>query len=404
MTIVSKPLYILMGFLLLWNNPLWSQWQNEIFRTPKIQLTNRQIDSTALRIEQFDFEPFKNRNRRKSNKPYLQLGALQYTKNNEYFQATNPGETIIGQRLWSVVEYQNSGTNILVTYSLGAVLQFPFDQKLSNQVQFKPIVRLTLQTPKSTIIAGNIDGHVNHNLPEAVYNYEWALKSPIEYGLAWNRNSKFLRWHSWLNWRQQAIIESSQQEIIVGGFSSSFTLLSPKTSNITNFSLEVPAFMIHQHQGGENLKQPQPIQNKNNSGLGLRLKTKTLQAEYYGIQSLDFSPQPQQPYKNGFGHLVNISYFIKQNHRLVGTYWNANEFHSPLGAPMYGCVNLNNPYKNIQQKEVIFLRYAYLKRWMNNTVSEFRLEPGLDLKTNDFLLSFGLYFRFIIGDWSSFNP
>jgi hypothetical protein len=134
------------------------------------------------------------------------------------------------------------------------------------------------------------------------------------------------------------------------------------------------------------------------------LKTKTLQAEYYGIQSLDFSPQPQQPYKNGFGHLVNISYFIKQNHRLVGTYWNANEFHSPLGAPMYGCVNLNNPYKNIQQKEVIFLRYAYLKRWMNNTVSEFRLEPGLDLKTNDFLLSFGLYFRFIIGDWSSFNP
>jgi len=397
MSTIVKPLLLLFGFLLLGINTVWSQWQNEIFRAPQPSI----LDSLANGNESFEFEIFRNRIQRRSNKPYLQLGGLQYTKNNEYFQATNPGETIFGQRIWSVMEYQNSSKDILATYSLGAMLQFPFDQTLSNQIQFKPIIKVTIQAKKSTIFAGNIDGHVNHNLPEAVFNYEWALKSPIEYGLAWNRNTKYLRSHTWLNWRQQANTEISQQEIIVAGFSSTLTILQHQYSGI---ELQIPAFMIHEHQGGENLKQPQPIQNKNNSGIGIRFISRKFQAEYYGIQSLDFSPQPQQPYQNGFGQLVNISYLIKQNHRLVGTYWNANEFHAPMGAPIYGCVNLNNPYKNITSKEVFIVRYAYLKRWVNNTVSEFRFEPGLDLKTNDFLLSFSLYFRFILGDWSTYTP
>ena len=162
--------------------------------------------------------------------------------------------------------------------------------------------------------------------------------------------------------------------------------------------------MIHQHQGGENLKQPQPIQNKNNSGFGLRLSSTNFRAEYYGIQSLDLSPQPLQPYKNGFGHLVNLSYDLQQNHRLVVTYWNAREFHAPMGAAIYGCVNPSNPYKNVYNKEIAILRYAYLKRWINNTVTEFRVEPGLDLKTNDFLLSFGLYVKFLLGDWIYYQP
>ncbi len=379
------------------SNLAYSQWQNEIFRTPQIILE----DSADVQRESFQYLPNKKNYRRNQNKPYLQFGALQYTKNNEYFQATNPGETIMGQRIWTVFEYEQKSKEVTATYSFGAMLQYPFENDLTHLVQLKPIARIALQTKRSTVVAGTIDGHVNHQLPEPVFNYEWALKSPVEYGLAWNNHSKKIQLHQWINWRQQAIIEQSQQEIIVGGISANWLLYQQPENGI---SLEIPAFMIHQHMGGENLKQPQPIQNKNNTGVGIRVIAHNIQAEYYGIQSLDFSPQPLQPYKNGFGHLLNITYYLQKNHRIVGTYWNAIEFHAPLGAAVYGCVNLENPYKNIYSKEVFILRYAYLKRWVSNAVTEFRIEPGIDLKTNDFLLSFGLYFRYMIGDWVKYCP
>lgn len=378
-------------------NQLYGQWKNEIFRNPQMEKS----DSNALDIEQYNYQLQRPNKRLKDNKPYAQLGALHYSKNNEYFQATNPGETIIGQRIWTVVDYRNSNEKVKAIYSLGAVLEYPFENRFSQKIQLKPIVRVTLKTDHSTLVVGNIDGHINHNLPEPVFNYEWALKSAVEYGSSWNKHGKRLQIHQWLNWRQQAILDASQQEIIVGGFSANWILLHKPQHAL---SVEVPTFMIHQHQGGENFRIQKPIQNKNNSGIGLRIKTNVFQAEYYGIQCIDFSPQSLQPYKNGFGHLLNVGYQIKKNHRLVSSYWSAKEFHAPLGAAIYGCVNLSNPYKNIAEKELLMLRYAYMKRWINNTVSEFRFEPTLDLKTNEFLLSFALYFRFYIGDYTSYTP
>lgn len=373
-----------------------AQWKNEIFRNPILE----RLDSGYTNIEQYNYQTQSSK-RRKDNKPYTQLGAMHYTKNNEYFQATNPGETIIGQRLWTLVEYQNSNNHVKATYSLGAMLDYPLENHFSQKIQIKPIVRLTLKTEKSTMVVGNIDGHINHNLPEPVFNYEWALKSPVEYGSSWTKYGRKLQIHQWLNWRQQAVLETSQQEVIVGGFSTNWILIQ-KPQN--TFTLEIPAFMIHRHQGGENFRIQKPIQNKNNSGIGLRIGANGFHAEYYGIQCIDFSPQALQPYKNGFGHMINVGYQIKKNHRIVGTYWSAKEFHAPLGAAIYGCVNLNNPYKNIGEKELLMMRYAYMKRWINNTVSEFRFEPSLDLKTSEFLLSFALYFRFYLGDWTSYTP
>lgn len=374
------------------SNTVLGQWENEIFKSTQKQIT----DSVSLK-ETFQYQPYK-KNRRN---PSMQVGGLQYTKNNEYFQQTNPGETIMGQRIWGLITQENTLNNLKASYTFGAMIQYPFDNQLSQQIQFKPIVQLSLQTKNSTLNVGSIKGHVNHLLPEPVMNYEWALKSPVEYGLSWDKKGEKIQIYQWLNWRQQAILETSQQEIIVGGISANWNIINNSSSGI---SLSLPFFMIHQHQGGENLKQPQPIQNKNNSGFGLRLSSTNFRAEYYGIQALDLSPQPLQPYKNGFGHLVNLSYDIQQNHRLVVTYWNAREFHAPMSAAIYGCVNPSNPYKNVYNKEIAILRYAYLKRWINNTVTEFRVEPGLDLKTNDFLLSFGLYVKFLLGDWIYYQP
>ncbi len=67
MSTIVKPLLLLFGFLLLGINTVWSQWQNEIFRAPQPSI----LDSLANGNESFEFEIFRNRIQRRSNKPYL---------------------------------------------------------------------------------------------------------------------------------------------------------------------------------------------------------------------------------------------------------------------------------------------------------------------------------------------
>lgn len=363
-----------------------AQWKNEIFSANPEQ----------------EFESPKGM---RSIRPF-QIGLLQYTKDNEYFQPNSPGETFFGQRLWAITEIEKANKNQPLTVRIGMSIQFPFQQQVSQKLAAYPIIQMEYHGKKSSIQAGNIDAHVQHKLPDPVMSYDFALSNPVEYGLNWKTNHKNWDFNSWLNWRQLAIVETSQQEIISFGNRANYQLLMNKKVQLT-----LPLYALMYHKGGEDLAIPKNIQNKLSTGIGFQINLPNSRwfLESWKGFSNDFSPQRNQPFRNGDYWLFSATKQLSNSHRIQFNYFQGTEFHSPLGNPLFGSVNLNNPYKSMPLNNLLFARYSYSKTLNSNqsrgkATMEFRFEPIFKIPENEFLFSVGLYFKYVLGGNISYQP
>lgn len=377
--------FLTLGFLFLLNTAN-AQWKNEIFNADPEQV-------------------FKSSKGLQFKKP-LQLGLLQYTKDNEYFQLNSPGETFFGQRIWAIGELESARENQPLTIRLGLSIQFPFQQQVYQKLAAYPIIQLEYHGKKSMIQAGNIDAHVQHNLPDPVISYDYALSNPVEYGLNWRSKHKNWDWNSWLNWRQLAVTTTSQQEIISFGNRGNWQIVNQK-----NLQLNLPVYTMMYHKGGEDLAIPKNIQNKLSTGVGFQLSLIPQKwfLEIWKGFSNDFSPQRNQPFRNGDYWLFSATKQLSNNHRIQFNYFQGTEFHSPLGNPLFGSVNLNNPYKSMPLNNLLFARYSYNKKLNSNqskgnAILEFRFEPIFKLPENEFLFNIGLYLKYTLGGKIAYQP
>lgn len=328
------------------------------------------------------------------------FGNLMYCKNNEYGENNNPGQTFFGNQLWvGGKSYFNQN----LSGSLGVFIQYDFgDNQFPSK--FLPIFQLKYTSKNSNFVAGSLYGNSNHNLLEPIYNYENNFTKPLEYGLQYFTSNQFFSYQSWIDWRQFAKIQTSQQEIISFGQTLNF---HPIDSNLYPFYFIIPASLLVYHQGGEALNIPQRIQTALNGTVGIRFgdKLNHIRFESHYLFSNDVSPVLSHAFKNGNGTLTNFTVFLKNNTykqiRLVASYYKALEFYSPLGTPLFASELTGKPYYQARTREFAMLRFQYEKQIIlgNNSMLfiDLRAEPIYHIQQKLFAFSTGVYLKMNIG-------
>ncbi len=332
------------------------------------------------------------------------FGNLLYCKNNEFGESNNPGQTFFGNQIWFGGKYYFTKN---LSTSLGYFMQYDFGD---NQFPSKglPIFNIEYNTERNRLIAGSLLGNTNHNLIEPLYNYENTFTKPIEYGIQYFHFNKLISYQTWLDWRQFAKIETSQQEKISFGQT---LLIKVIEETQLPFQLSFPASLLIYHQGGEALNVPQKIQTNANGSVGVKLNdiNNNFKFESHLIFSNDVSPSINHAFKDGYGTFTYFTVFVPQNknnknqHRIVASYFKASEYYSPLGAPLYTSELFGKPYLYSRNREFFMLRYQFVKLFSNfihvNPIQlDIRIEPIYHIQEKLFAFSTGVYLKILLGD------
>ena len=320
----------------------------------------------------------------------LQTDVFPFLKNNEYFNRINPGETLFGFRtsVAGVFNLQPGGKARLTT---GLLIQENYGDA---KTVIKPLFSLSLTSYNEwNYVFGALQSGTRHGLIEPLYNYEQVLTQPLEYGIQVRKNSRRLFYDGWLEWRQRFDDGKGTREMLVAG-----QHFQPRIALGGKTTLSVPLQALLIHQGGQSVNNPLPISTRINAAAGLRLSGNDTGwvMEGYALQSLDNSPNPQQPWSNGYAFMANIQKRFGRYHRVAASWWFAREFTSTLGSPVFTNVNLEYPYAYQHTRRIAMLRYVYSRPIAgNNLWLDVRIEPHYDFESAGVEFSHGLYLRYL---------
>jgi hypothetical protein len=277
---------------------------------------------------------------------------------------------------------------------LGVMANIPYGEQTKTTLY--PLVQFSHQfSPSKQLIMGSIHGNTRHRIYEPMYNYELNLNQPVEYGIQYLSNGPKFRSDLWLNWRQQAILDRSQQEIISFGWSTEY-LINPKN---TKHTWSIPMNHLVYHKGGESLLQGKPIHNQWNGSLGIKYAyARFLSFETSVFGAYDFSPEMQHSFKDGHAWYSQVGVSSSASHRWVLSHYYGEEFYAPLGPNLFLSEQINKPYNFEHYRNFLMLRY----QWMGIIIPEIcsfdiRIEPIWHLEKNHFAFSTGFYLKYIIG-------
>lgn len=326
----------------------------------------------------------------------FQAEAFPFLKNNEYFNPVNPGETYFGFRGSAAAVFQ-IGPGNRARLTTGLMVQ----EQYGGKTLVKPVLNLTLVSANRwQYHFGALQSGTRHGLLEPMYNYEHVLFQPLEYGIQARKSSSRLFFDGWVEWRRQMNAGTGEQEMIIGGLSAEPLLLQAG-----RWRLSSPLQGTIVHRGGQALLPPKPISNRINTAGGLSLKTADtgLVLEGFYLQSLDGSPNPTQPFSNGWAAMANARVRMGRYHTVAATWWYGREFQTVLGSPVFSNVNEKDVYANAHTRRLLMLRYVYSRPILGeNLFLDVRLEPHYDLERGRAEFSHGLYLKFVTS--GGFSP
>src|SRR5690606_37428096 len=112
------------------------------------------------------------------NNMYLEFDMLGFVKNNEYFNDIVDGYTLFGYQFSPrIVFYPEDNVRI----DAGVFLRKDFGRE--EYYSFVPTFSIKIKQNNWKIIFGNLEGNLNHQLIEPLYDFERALDDPLETGL-----------------------------------------------------------------------------------------------------------------------------------------------------------------------------------------------------------------------------
>lgn len=359
-----------------------AQLDNAIFRGPYRSLTG--IHSWSTMDSMMDI---------RGRKRGMGIQVLSYARNDEYSEIHNPGRTLIGSQVAAGFK-QYLHRRDAFTY-LGVLVNYPYGGM--EKLNVYPIVQFNKTYERSAFVVGSLHGTTKHELYEPMMAYDLALTQPMEYGIQYLNRGKRNKIDVWLDWRQMAQRERSQQEIISFGLSGNY-VVNPSSKNIR---VSVPYSGLIYHRGGENLLKIQPIQNQFNGSAGLRvdLKNTGLRVESIWFGSQDFSPQLTHAFFDGFAAMNHIKWSNpSNNHTLSLSHFYGEEYYAPLSNNLFLSEELENPKDVDRYRNFIMLRYQYAQTLVPRKATlDFRIEPIYHLEKQQMALSAALYLKYMIG-------
>lgn len=342
-----------------------------------------------ITFAQFDNTALKNIIRPDSNKTgelHFNFYNFNYVRNYEYTNKFHDGYTLYGTQLEPQLVYF-ANPNLLI--SAGAFIRKDFGR---NGVQeAKPLFSLKYHKKDLTLIFGNLEGSLNHNYIEPIYDFERRITNPVEYGTQVIIEHQKLKLDAWIAWQHMIYSGDAAKEEIIGGLSSEATILES-----SGWKLSIPAQFLAYHQGGQiDVLKSVPLSTLFNGATGFKLhktlngQVKSLYTDNYIAGYKDFSPTKRRPYQGGFGLWLNAGMDTRFG-SLLASYWKGNRFISIKGMPLYESVSYDlydNGYTQ-SYRNIISLRYAYQKELIPDLYLDVRFEPHIDLDHTDKQLQF----------------
>jgi len=309
-----------------------------------------------------------------------------YVRNYEYNNKFHDGYTLYGTQLEPQLVYF---ANENLAISAGAYLRKDFGNKAVYDA--KPLFSLKYHKKDLTLVFGSLEGNIQHNYIEPIYDIERKITAPIEYGTQLLVDKEKFKLDSWIAWQNMIYKGDAAKEEIVGGLITETFLVKNN-----HWSLAIPAQFLAYHQGGQiDVLKQIDISTLFNGATGFKIhkaigyKVKEVFTDNYVAVYKDFSPNKVRAYQGGFGLWLNAGVNTKWGN-LVASYWKGNNFLTIKGMPLYQSVSENLYEAGFKQnsRNILALRYVYQKQLIPNLYLDVRFEPHFDLDHADTQLQF----------------
>jgi hypothetical protein len=324
----------------------------------------------------------------------LGINNFNFVRNYEYANRFHDGYTLYGSQLETRLAYY-AHPNFVI--SLGAYLRK--DYGANGIYDAQPLITATYAKKDLSLIFGTIEGDVQHNYIEPLYNFEEKIQSPLRYGTQLILDKNAIKLDTWIAWQKMIYLGMAAKEEIVGGFTSEINLLKKN-----KWSISVPVQTYLYHAGGQiDVLKNIPISTLFSGAIGLKVQrnlgSKNTQwyTENYLLRYKDFSPTKVRAFQGGGGLWLNSGLKTSFGNFML-SYWHGNQFMAVRGMPIFQSVSytLNDAGYTEKFRDLLMIRYFYRKELVPNLFLDLRFEPFLDLnnKANHLQFNHSLFFTY----------
>lgn len=335
-----------------------------------------------------------------SGKLTLHTYALGFSRNNEYFGRFADGYTLFGYEAMPWLSYQPDDR---VRIWAGLFVRDDFGSSAFQTVQ--PVFRIQARLDSLQLIFGTLQGSLNHQLVEPLYDFERIMLDRLEEGIQVLYETDRLWLDVWVDWERMIQEGDPFQEVVSGGFSARLGLLKPGKT-----SLVAPLQMLVVHEGGQIDTDPNPLITRLNLAAGLDLN-KEVDSRFLHSYSLqpyllgfyDASNELRQPFRRGWGLYLNAGAQTRLGGIML-SYWQGDGYVPIKGAPLFSSYSLTyvNPGATSEERRWLMLRFLNEIPIGKHLALSLRFEPLYDLSEKRFDFSHGTFlnYRSDFGLWN----
>ena len=325
-----------------------------------------------------------------SNKLSLNIYSLNYWHNTEYFTDIPLSGTLFGYQLMPEIHYQPTGKFII---KAGLYAQKEFGR--SDYRSLMPTFTVKYKAKHSSYILGNLEGNINHNFVDPIYDDKLIMKEKLESGFQFLVDTKPYKHDFYINWRRAIYLGDPFKEEFDVGYTSFLHLLDKG-----DFKLTVPIQMLYSHKGGQIDITNEPLTSLVNTGIGVSLDYHAGDHFFQGfrldnhyLNYKDISGHKRQPYQQGnawLSHLLLKFKYFDADFR----YWNGNSFINPRGNSLFSSVSEKYPGLTQKNRELLISSFIYNKHLFNGADFNFRFSPYYDFYAKKTEYSFEMYLSY----------
>ena len=328
----------------------------------------------------------------KESQFFFKFQNLNFLKNNEYAGPMADGYTLFGYQLNPQLGFQISHN---LTLEGGVYITKDFGNK--NFTEISPTYSLRYRKNDFKMVFGTIDGSLNHQLVEPMYNFERVITNRLESGAQFMVTKKAYDVDVWIDWLNMIYKQSNTKEKFLAGVSVNVLKADKNT-----WSFRVPLQATFVHTGGQidTLNSIGSSTDINSSGgfvLTLKTNSKIFKSLYVDARYLrkDYAYfyNAMVTTKSGDGLLANIGFKSAYNTDLMFSYWYGNYYYNDFGGFLYSSVSQTVPYPGYVEsiRDLIFMRFTKKINLAKNINLTLRAEPYYDLRLGYFEYSYGFY-------------
>ncbi len=342
---------------------------------------------------QVDYPVFKQKqviSAEDSNKLSLNIYSLSYLHNTEYFSDIPLSGTLFGYQLMPELQYQPNARFVI---KAGLYAQKDFGR--SEYRSLMPTFSVKYQAKESSFILGNLEGNINHNFVDPIYDDKLIMNEKLENGFQFFVDTKRYKHDFYINWRRAIYLGDPFKEEFDVGYTSFFNLIDKE-----DFKLTVPLQMLYSHKGGQIDVMNEPLTSLVNNGIGVSMEVhlgndffRNIIFDNHYLNYRDISGNKRQLFNQGnawLSHLLLKFKYFDVDFR----YWNGNGFINPRGNSLFSSVSEKYPGLTEKHRELLVTSFIYNHRIFNGADFNFRFNPYYDFHAKQMEYSFEMYLSY----------